>query len=174
MYLISVYFDKRTNQVINRYIRQIAEKTGNHFMTGNHVPPHMTICSVEARQGEVLIPPLEELLGQLPGGEISIVSVGMFFPYVIYLTPVLNEYLLGLSQKTYEVVRNIPEASVNRFYQPLHWLPHVTVGKTLTREQMQDAFSVMQEGFAPIEGRIIKIGVASTNPHEDLMIWNLQ
>lgn len=173
MYLISAYFDGRTNQAINRFIRQIAEKTGNTFMTDNQVPPHMTISSVEARQGELLFPCLEILRDELSGGEISIVSVGMFFPYVIYLTPVLNGYLLGLTQKIYDVVRDIPEVSVSRFYQPLKWLPHITIAKTLSKEQMQIAFAVMQDRFAPIEAHITKLGVAKTNPHEDLLVWNL-
>ena len=173
MYLISAYFDERTNQSINRYIRQLATKTGNTFMIDNQVPPHMTISSVEARQGDILFPCLEQLQGQLIAGTVSIVSVGMFFPYVMYLTPVLNAYLLELSQQIYDAVHDIPEVNVNRFYQPLHWLPHITLGKTLTREQMQQAFAVMQDGFAPIEGRITKLGLAKTNPHEDLMMWKL-
>lgn len=173
MYLISAYFDEQTNQGISRYIRQIAEKTGNTFMTDNQVPPHMTISSVEVRQGEVLFPYLESLQERLSGGDISIVSVGMFFPYVIYLTPVLNDYLLGLSQKIYDAVKDIPEANVSRFYQPLKWLPHITMAKTLTKEQMQIAFAVMQDRFTPLEAHITKLGVAKTNPHEDLITWNL-
>lgn len=173
MYLISAYFDERTNQAINRYIRQIAEKTGNTFMTDNQVPPHMTISSVEARQGELLFPCLEILRDELSGGDISVVSVGMFFPYVIYLTPVLNDYLLGLTQKIFDVVRDIPEVNVSRFYQPLKWLPHITIAKTLTKEQMQIAFAVMQDRFVPLEAHITKLGVAKTNPHEDLLVWNL-
>lgn len=173
MYLISAYFDERTNQVISRYIRQIAEKTGNTFMTDNHVSPHLTISSVEARQGEILFPYLEKLQGKLPGGSIEFVSVGMFFPYVMYLTPVLNSYLLGLSQQIYDAVCDIPEVKVNRFYQPLQWLPHITLGKTLTKEQMKLAFAVMQDGFATRKGQITKIGLAKTNPHENLRMWEL-
>ncbi|MDE6851987.1 MAG: 2'-5' RNA ligase family protein [Lachnospiraceae bacterium] len=174
MYLISAYFDERTNQSINRYIRQIAEKTGNTFMTDNHVPPHLTISSVEARQGEIVLPYLENLQEQLSGGTIEIVSVGMFFPYVMYLTPVLNSFLLGLSQQIYDVVCNIPEVKVSRFYQPLQWLPHITLGKTLTKEQMSLAFKVMQDGFAPVTGHITRLGLAKTNPHEDLRMWELK
>lgn len=173
MYLISAYFDEQTNRTIHRYIRQIAEKTGNTFMCDNHVPPHMTISSVEARRGEVLIPDLEKLQSKLSAGTIEIVSTGMFFPYVIYLAPVLNAYLLGLSQQIYDAVHAIPEVKVNRFYQPLQWYPHITLGKTLTKEQMQTAFAVMQDGFAPWKAQVVKIGLAKTNPHEDLRMWEL-
>lgn len=173
MYLISAYFDEHTNQIINRYIRQIADKTGNTFMIYNQVPPHMTISSVEARRGDILFPYMETLQKQLIGGTIQIVSVGTFFPYVMYLTPVLNAYLLELSQQIYDTVCDLPEVKINQFYQPLHWLPHITLGKTLTKEQMQLAFAVMQAGFAPVEGRVTRIGLAKTNPHEDLLMLEL-
>lgn len=174
MYLISAYFDEQTNQTINRYIRQIAESTKNPFMLDKQVPPHLTISSIEARQGEVLFPYMEKLQEHISQGKIQIVSVGMFFPYVMYLTPVLNEYLLNLSQQIYDAVNDIPEVNVSRFYQPMNWLPHITLGKTLTKEQMRLAFAVMQDNFTPLEGNIIKIGLAKTNPHQDLLYRELK
>ena len=65
MYLISAYFDEKAQKTMERYMRRIAEKSGNSFMTDNHVPPHLTISSVEARSGELLIPYVEKLRGQL-------------------------------------------------------------------------------------------------------------
>lgn len=173
MYLISAYFDKKAQKTMERYIHQVAVKTGNLFMTDNHVPPHLTILAVEARSGEVLLPYVEKLRGQLPQGTVQFVSVGILLPYVIYLTPVLNKYLQELSQKTYDAVSSIPDVSVSRFYQPMQWLPHMTLGKTLTKEQMRIAFEVMQEGFAPFDATIIKLGLAKTNPHEDLLLLDL-
>lgn len=114
MYLISAYFDEHTNKIIHRYIRKIAEKTGNTFMTANQVPPHLTISSVEARNGELLIPHVEKLENQLVQGSIRFVSVGMFFPYVMYLTPVLNRYLQGMAEEIYHSVCDVPEVSVSR------------------------------------------------------------
>ena len=102
---------------------------------------------------------------------MQFVSVGMLLPYVLYLTPVLNRYLQDLSQKIFEAVSGIPEVSVSRFYQPMQWLPHATLGKTLTKEQMRTAFEVMQEEFAPFDADVVKLGLAKTNPHEDL--WTL-
>jgi len=171
MYLISAYFDEKAQKTMERYMRRIAEKSGNTFMTDNHVPPHLTISSVEARSGELLIPYIEKLRGQLLQGDVQFVSVGMLLPYVLYLTPVLNRYLQDLSQKIFEAVSGIPGVSVSRFYQPMQWLPHATLGKTLTKEQMRTAFEVMQEEFAPFDADVVKLGLAKTNPHEDL--WTL-
>ncbi len=172
MYLISAYFDQKAEKIMERCIYQIAEKTGNSFMTDNHVPPHLTISSVEARSKAVLLSHVENLRGQLSHGTVRFVSVGALFPYVMYMTPVLNAYLQELSQKIYDTVSGIPEGRISKFYRPMQWLPHLTLGKTLTKEQMRIAFEVMQERFAPFDATVIKLGLAKTNPHEDL--WMLE
>ena len=89
--------------------------------------------------------------------------------YVCYAMPVLNRYLQELSAQVYEAVQNIPETSVSRFYQPMSWLAHVTLGKTLDKEQMRTAFCVLQESFSPFEGQITQLGLAKVNPHEDVV-----
>lgn len=169
MYLISVYFDEKTNKIFERYIDRIARQTGNLCMVSNHVPPHMTISSIEARGAEVIQPSFESLQGKLQSGTVQFVSVGQLLPYVFYATPVLNSYLQELSNQVYEAVRNIDGTAVSKYYRPLSWLPHVTLGKTLNKEQMQIAFQVMQESFSPFEGTVTEIGLAKVNPHEDLV-----
>ena len=71
-------------------------------------------------------------------------------------------------------MKSIPESTVSRYYKPMSWLPHITLGKTLTKEQMQMAFSVMQESFAPFEATITEIGLARVNPHSDVVRWELK
>lgn len=174
MYLISVYFDEKTNRKIKRYMEQIAEKTGNTFMTGNQVPPHLTISSVEARNVEQLIPCIKELQGKLQAGRVQFVSVGMLLPYVLYITPVLNEYLQDLSRQIYDAIPRNDEITVSKYYKPMQWLPHITLGKKLSKEQMQTAIAMMQDSFTPFEGEIVEIDLAKTNPHEDVVKYELE
>ena len=169
MYLISAYFDQRTTKILQKQIDRIARETGNTFMTQNHVPPHMTISAIEARNVEALVPAMDVLQGKIECGPVQFVSVGQLLPYVCYATPVLNRYLQALSDSVNEVVQDIPETSVSRFYQPMSWLPHVTLGKTLDKEQMRTAFGVLQESFFPFEGQITELGLAKVNPHEDVV-----
>lgn len=82
MYLVSVYFDKTTEHILQRYINKIAEKTGNSFMTDNSVPPHMTISAIEARSENALLGAMDNLRNSISNGTISIVSVGQLLPYV--------------------------------------------------------------------------------------------
>lgn len=173
MYLISVYFDDSTNKILQRYIDQIAKATGNNFMTDHRVPPHMTISSIEARGPEVILPEFEKLRGRLAEGVVSVAAVGQLMPYVFYASPVLNQYLQELMTQVYDCVKDIPETTVSRYYRPYSWMPHITLGKTLEKAQMQAAFQVMQEGFAPFEARITEIGLAKVNPHEDLLRFDL-
>lgn len=173
MYLISVYFDKNTNRILQRYIDKIAQGTGNDFMKKHKVPPHLTVSSIEARTVEVLIPAIESLENKLSAGNIKFVSIGQLLPYVIYTTPVMNDYLLDLSKTIYHQVKDIPETKVSSYYKPMSWLPHVTLGKQLTKLQMQTAFEIMQDSFQVLDARITEIGLAMVNPHEDVVRFRL-
>lgn len=169
MYLVSVYFDDETNKRIQRYINAVAEKTGNTFMTDGNVPPHITVSAFETRDEKRVIQILERKFAELERGSVTWCSVGTFLPYVIYIMPVLNKYLHGLSCEINGCLSGIEGTEVNRFYRPLQWVPHTTVGKTLSKEQMLTAFQILQESFGAFEGETAYIGLAKPNPHRDLM-----
>ena len=167
MYLISAYFDETTNKILKSYINKVAEATGNDFMISHNVPPHLTVSAIEARSVDVLIPSFEALSDKLFQGNISIITVGQLMPYVVYVAPYLNEYL-------YETIRcisagftNIPETTISNYYKPLSWLPHITIAKTLSKDQMLEAVRIMQD-FKSIDAKITRIGLAKVNPHEDV------
>lgn len=168
MYLISIYFDKQTNKTLQWYIDKIAEKTGNYFMIENRVPPHMTIAAIEARNVDILKPAFETLNGKLYSGSMKVVSVGQLFPYVMYATPVLNQELFELSEEVYSTFFDIPETKMSEYYKPFSWLPHITLGKTLDKVQMQKAFQAMQESFVPFTAQYNEIGISKVNPREDV------
>lgn len=170
MYLITAYFDENTNKRLQHLIDSVAERTGNQFMIENHVPPHITISAFEARSDEIAIQMMEQSEQLLTGGNVQLVSVGAFFPYVLYVAPVYNAYLQGLSYQIYDMISNGEDVIVNRFYKPMQWLPHITIGKKLLKEEMQIAFQIMQEQFQVMEGKIVRLGLSKPNPHQDLMI----
>ena len=178
MYLISAYFDENTNEILKHLQQKIVDKTGNDFMIRNNVMPHLTISAIEARDVDVLIPAFEKVCrGKLQPLEeksvanntINIVSVGQLFPRVIYAAPVLNEYMMNLSISIYNEFTTIPETNISKFYQPYSWMPHITLGKCLDKEQMRQAFAVLQDLFMPIDGWIAKIGLSTVNPYREVM-----
>jgi len=174
MYLVSLYFDDKTNKVIQRYIDNIAKRTGNHFMLDHNVPPHMTISAIEAKNVDVLIAPFERLNKKLTAGDIRFVSTGQFMPYVFYITPVLNEYLQNTMSTVFNEFLGITDISISRFYQPFSWLPHMTLAKTLTGDQMLTALNIMQSDFSPFVARGVRVGLSRVNPHEDVRSIILQ
>lgn len=180
MYLISAYFDENTNKILKHLQQKIADKTGNDFMIRNNVMPHLTISAIEARNVDVLIPafekvcreklqPLDEKGVVNVNNTINIVSVGQLFPRVIYAAPVFNEYMMNLSISIYNEFTTIPETNISKFYQPYSWMPHITLGKCLDKEQMRQAFAVLQDLFMPIDGWIAKIGLSTVNPYREVM-----
>lgn len=168
MYLISVYFDEKTNRRMQRYIDLVAEKTGNHFMIEGQVPPHMTISAFEMQREEEALEALERIANRLEQGILTFASAGQFFPYVMFLQPVLNEYLHNLSEIVFEELKWVEAIKISPFYQPFQWIPHVTIGKTLPKEEMKMAFEVLQNHFGVFEGTVVRIGLAKTNPHRDI------
>lgn len=173
MYLISIYFDEKTDNHIRKLMKQVAEKTGNTFMLDNDVPPHITVAAIETRDENRAIAALESCVQQLRRGKLRFISVGAFFSQVIYLEPVLNEYLHGVVCAVNTAVKDLSETIVSPYYQPFSWLPHVTLAKQLSEEQMLTAFEILQKRFASFEGTVTRIGIAKTNPHRDLQVWEL-
>lgn len=169
MYLISAYFDEKTNHMLQHYIDGIAEMTDNYFMTENQVPPHITISAFEVREEENVKCFLTDVFQRFSTGEIFIASVGALFPYVLYATPVLNDYLQNLSEQIYSAIWGLSGIKISEYYRPMQWLPHITLGKKLDRVQMQKGFAFMQEQFVPIKGEIVSLGFAKTNSYRDIM-----
>lgn len=174
MYLVSIYFDEKTNKNIQNLIDKTACKTGNNFMIEGKVPPHITVSAFETKQEEKVLGRLRAVAKDLSQNNLRWVSVGTFLPNVIYLAPVLNEYLLNMAQNIYEKMESVDETIMSPFYRPFQWVPHTTIGKLLTKEQMREAFEVLQEQFVPFEGTVTKIGLAKTNPYTELALFELQ
>ena len=135
----------------------------------------------------------------LKQGTLQWVSIGTFLPGVIFVQPVLNGYLQGLMELVYACVQGsceqaqdcmqrrenafcatpkdcknmIPDVKIKPCYKPFSWLPHNTVGKKLTPEQLTDAFRVLQKEFQVFEGKAVRIGLAKMNPHLEIASWEL-
>ena len=174
MYLVSIYFDENTNKKIQKFINQVAQKAGNTFMLDENVPPHITVSAFEALAEEQVIKVLSHVAIELKKDTLQWVSVGQFFPYVLYIAPVLNEYLHDMSVQIYNALSQIDGVKISPYYQPFQWLPHSTIGKTLTKEEMKIAFEVMQNSFGMFEGEVLRIGLAKPNPQRDIMNWELK
>lgn len=168
MYLISIYFDDQSGRQIQNYIDVVARATGNAFMTDNNVPPHITIAAFETRSEHTAEMIFDGIARKTGRNTINWVSVGAFLPSVIYIAPILNEYLHRLCEVAYEEIEGIEDVRIDDKYTPFNWMPHATISKKLSEEQLRTAFETMQKRFAVFESQVTKIGLARTNPFGNL------
>lgn len=174
MYLVSLYFDDKTTIKIQNLIDKVAEKSKNKFMIDNNVPPHITIGAFETNNENEVIKILDKKLKNFKSGEIIFASIGVFKSSVIFLSPVLNEYLHNLSSNIYEDLKDLDNTIISKYYIPFQWMPHATIAKKLNNEQLFLAFQELEKNFNIFNGLVIKIGLSKTNPYEDIKIWNLK
>lgn len=198
MYLISAYFGDKTEKRIQKYIDAVAARTGCGFMVDNNIPPHITLaqCDSDAPaiergcgagdggevRGSFIAERIEERIdelisaGKIGSGSIDVVSFGVFKPRVMFLTPVLNEYLFNISLVLNEALnKNTPKGSKIQKdnYMPFNWLPHITIARGLSEPQMRQAFSCMQADFEIFSAPIERIGLAESRPYTDIKVWEL-
>ena len=174
MYFISIYFDKVSEKRISSYMKQIGKATGNTRMLDGNVPPHITISAFEAESEVIAREIFLQGAKALKSGNVQWVSIGTFLPGVIYITPVLNKYLHELSEIFYQEVSKMQGVNADYKYLPYSWLPHSTLAKRLSKEQLTTAFLVMQNHFSPFDGRVTQIGLAKTNPYTNLEVIELR
>ncbi len=178
-YLISLYFDEKTNKQITQYMKAVAEATGNDYMLANKVPPHITVSSFEVEEGpeSSLIQGLEaritHALEDVKAGEVQWIGCGAFMSSVLYLTPVLNEYLQIMEERMYECISREAELKISKYYRPYEWLPHTTIGKKLSEEELCEAFRSVQCSFWILRGKVVRVGLAKASPYEEIREWKL-
>ena len=171
---MTLYFDEKTNEKISGFIERAAGASGNADMLDCRVPPHITLTAFESRESEeILVKKLDEVLEGVTAGNLMWVSVAAFFPHVLFLLPVLNEYLSVLSEKVCCGLESVETAKVQECYRPHSWLAHTTVARKLSKEQMQDAFASLQNDFHPFEGTVVRIGLSTGTPKRELKYWEL-
>lgn len=173
MYLVSLYFDDKASVRIESFINKVSEKSGNTFMTDNNVPPHITIASFQTNEEEKVIKILDERIREINRGIITWASIGIFKSSVIFLAPILNEYLHNLSVNIYQGISLIENISISKYYLPFQWMPHTTIAKKLAKEELVLAFEELEKNFNIFSGEITKIALSKTNPYEDIIVWNL-
>lgn len=173
MYLISIYFDKDTMRKIQGYINKVAKYSGNNFMIDNNVPPHITVAAFQSNDENKVIEVLDRIIKNVGSGDIVFPSIGIFKSSVIYLAPVLNEYLHKLSLEIHEGLLLIDNINISKFYMPFNWIPHATIGKKLSREELFLAFQQLEKSFSIFSGKVTKIALSKTNPYKDVIEWKL-
>ena len=173
-YAVTLEFDKETEGKIREMMEEVARKTGCDYMLQCKIPPHVTVSAIISDQEEKLLKEMESLASGMKKGMVQFANIGIFNPFVIYLGPVMNEFL----QNTCKVVneRLLPYAQVgNRGrYLPDQWVPHAAIAVKLSQDTLKDAFEIVQRSFEAFDATAEKIILAKAEPYEELRAWNLK
>ena len=52
-------------------------------------------------------------------------------------------------------------------------MPHTTIAKKLTKDELMSAFQELEKNFSILNGIVTRIALAKTNPYEDIIVWDL-
>ena len=173
MYLVSLYFNEEAALKIQRLINKVADKSGNKYMIQGKVPPHITIAAFHSRDEDKVIEVLDHRIKAMKRGRIDWVSLGVFKSSVIFLMPILNEYLHNMSLSIYEGISSLENIDISKYYLPFQWMPHTTIGKKLNKEELYLAFQELDKEFSIFNGIVTRISLSKTKPYEDIAVWNL-
>lgn len=171
-YAVILRFDEETETKVFRFINDIAKVSENSYMTDTGISPHVSlfIFSKESETGIKSI--ILEFAKQLNSFIMEFDSIGVFNPNVIFLAPVVTSYLLNVSSDISNKVSKVAD-SLNAYYIPNQWVPHMAIGVKMNEEQLHKAFNALQKEFHPFSGKVMKIALAECEPYREVFCVNL-
>lgn len=173
-FAVTLEFDKQSETMMQEMIDEVARVTGCDFMKQQNVPPHVTVCCLEGENEAVLLSEMEEIAAYMSKSAVRYANIGVFNPLVIYLGPIMNEFLQNTCRTVNERLLQYAEVGNKGNYLPNHWVPHAGIAVKLTPEALKEAFSIVQEKFRPFEAMAERIVLAKAEPYEELRAWELK
>lgn len=83
-------------------------------------------------------------------------------------------------RKLKNIIQHIANETGNTFMLDNQVPPHMTVAAVETKHEdvlvarMDELVKRLQNEFMPMDARVVRIGIAKTNPHRDMKLWELQ
>ena len=172
-YAIVLYMDDEKTALVSGMVKRLAPECGSYFCLG--MVPHITVCAFSSDDESAVIEAAGRLAGKLSKGKISIASIGVFNPSVLFLAPVVDSYLLKSSQTANDAMREV-SAILNERYVPGSWVPHMTVAMKMSEEGLCKGFENLLETFKPFRAVIDKAALIrsdETDPFQELAVYHL-
>ncbi len=173
-YAVTLEFDKASHDKMQEMIDEVAKTTGCDHMKQYKIPPHVTVCCLEGDNDEVLLSEMEKIAESMRKNMVVFANIGIFNPLVVYLGPVMNEFLLDTCKTVNERLLQYAEVGNKGNYLPNHWVPHAAIAVKLTPEALQEAFAIVQKKFTPFGAIAERIVLARAEPYEKMKAWELK
>jgi hypothetical protein len=175
-YAVTLYFNKTVEEKINNLIFEIAENNGNKYMVDNKIFPHLTISLFEYNDNvDLLIDLLDKNIPEINIGfqNIMLFTIGIFVPNVLYIAPIVNKNILELNEKINGLLNSNKGIILDKYYSNNLWVPHVSLGVKLNKNELQNGINVLINNFQGINAEIKKIALEECNPLKEIKTWDL-
>lgn len=173
-YAVTLEFDKETHNKIQELIDEVARATGCDYMKQSGIPPHVTVSALVSDNEEALLSEMDSIAETMKKEYIWFANIGVFNPLVIYLGPVMNEFLYSTCKTVNERLLKYADVGNRGRYLPYQWVPHAAIAVKLTPKALKDAFAIVQEKFTAFGATAEKIVLARAEPYEELRSWKLK
>jgi hypothetical protein len=173
-YAVTLYFDEISEMNINSLILNIAEKCGNKYMVKNKIPPHITISLFQYDENiEAIEKIIDKNISMFNKGDISLASIGIFNPSVLFIMPSMNEYLVESNKKIKEILQTNEKIKIDKYYLKNQWVPHISLAVKLNENELTAGIKTLIKDFKTFDGKINRIAFVKCNPYKDIKIWEL-
>lgn len=173
-YAVTLEFDKETENKIQEMIDEVARVTGCDHMKQSKIPPHVTVSALVSDNESALLSEMESIAASISKDSVWFVNIGVFNPFVIYLGPVMNEFLQNTCRTVNERLLKYAEVGNRGRYLPNQWVPHAAIAVKLTPDALKEAFAIVQEKFTAFGATAERIVLARAEPYEELKSWELK
>jgi len=173
-YAVTLEFDRETHNKIQEMIDEVARVTGCDRMKREKIPPHVTVSALESDREEALLSEMESIAETVKKHDIWFANIGIFNPFVVYLGPVMNEFLYNTCKTVNQRLLKHAQVGNKGRYLPNQWVPHAGVVVELTPEALKEAFAIVQERFSAFGATAEKIVLARAEPYKELKSWILK
>ena len=174
-YAIVLYMNDEKTAMVQEWIKELAQVCGSDYCL--KTKPHITISAIIAEDEELIKKEAEQLSKILKKGEIKVGAIGVFNPLVLFLSPVVDSYLMESSQKANDHMLRVSEIGNKGRYIPNNWVPHMAVAMKMSKEGLYRGFEKLSEIFTPFSAEIDKmalIKVEEDNPYQELAVYDLK
>ncbi len=174
-YAIVLYMNEEKTAMVREMAKELAAVCGSSYCLG--IEPHITISAIVAEDEDRVREEAGKLSRALKRGEIRIASIGIFNPYVLFLSPVVDSYLIGSSQTANDHMLKVSEIGNKGRYIPDNWVPHMAVAMKMEREGLYRGFRKLSEIFTPFRAEIVKMALIKweeDDPYQELAVYDLE
>ena len=173
-YAVTLEFDKESHNKIQEMIDEVSLATGCDYMKRSKIPPHVTVSGLVSDNEAALLSEMEAIAAAMTKGFIQFANIGVFNPLVIYIGPVMNEFLQNTCRTVNERLLQYAEVGNKGRYLPNQWVPHAGIAVKMNPEALKVAFAIVQEKFTAFSATAERIVLARAEPYEELKSWELK